>query len=161
VLRPFNNYGPRQNDGDHAGIIPLVTRRVAEGLPIHIHGDGEQTRDLIFVRDTADAAVQMYNTETTRGRVVNVASGRETSVKELIHTILAELGASAHPVEHTAARIGDVRRHLGGVEVAKALFGFTPQTDLKDGLRATIAWYKERNRDAARRSVPVSKEVTQ
>jgi UDP-glucose 4-epimerase len=146
ILRPFNNYGPRQNSGAHAGIIPLVSRLVAEHKPIEIHGDGEQTRDLIFVRDTADAAVKMYETESTRGRVVNVASGIETSMNTLVRSMLQELGAPAHAVVHTEPRMGDVRRHLGGVALAEQLFGFRPHTALGEGLRATLDWY--RNADA-------------
>jgi UDP-glucose 4-epimerase len=142
ILRPFNNYGPRQNSGAHAGIIPLVARLVAEGKAIEMHGDGEQTRDLIYVGDTADAAVRMYETPATRGRVVNVASGVETSMNTLVRTMLAQMNADTHSVVYTEPRIGDVRRHLGGIGLAQELFNFHAQTALAVGLRSTVEWYQ-------------------
>lgn len=144
VLRPFNNYGPRQNDGAHAGIIPLVISRVKAGLPIQIHGDGEQTRDLVFVTDTAQAALDIYGCLETRKRIVNVASGIETSMNTLVRALLESLGVPNHPVVHVEGRPGDVRRHMGGVELAKKLWGYTPKVGLAEGLRRTMAYYANR-----------------
>lgn len=141
VLRPFNNYGPRQNAGTYAGIIPLVVTRVQAGLPIEIYGDGEQTRDFIFVRDTAEAAIRMYDRPASRGRVINVGSGREYSVNELVADILHAMGADDHPIVHVAPRPGDVRRHLGGIALAEELLDFSPGTKLVDGLTETVQWY--------------------
>lgn len=143
VLRPFNNYGPRQNAGAHAGILPIVVRRVLQGLPVEICGDGEQTRDLISVRDTARAAVDIYRTPATRQQVVNVASGKETSVNRLVQLVLEIMGCPNHPVVHIAPRIGDVRRHCGGVAKAKALWGFAPEVSLEEGLVETVRWYQQ------------------
>lgn len=140
IVRPFNNYGPRQNAGTYAGIIPIVVHRAAKGLPIQIFGDGEQTRDFIFVRDTADAAVRLYAEPASRGRIVNVASGREVSVNELVRTLLEVLGTEV-PVEHAAPRPGDVRRHLASIETARELIGFEARTNLHDGLAETVRWY--------------------
>lgn len=140
IIRPFNNYGPRQNAGSYAGIIPIVVHRAQQGLPIEIFGDGEQTRDFVFVRDTADAAVRLYATPGARGRIVNVASGREVSVNELVRLLLDALGSEV-PVQHTAARPGDVRRHLASIELARELFGYEPRTTLHDGIAETVAWY--------------------
>src|SRR5262245_30382551 len=75
IVRPFNNFGVRQNPGSYAGIIPIVVRRILRGDPIEIYGDGEQTRDFVFVQDTADAMVQIYEEGKTRGQVINIASG--------------------------------------------------------------------------------------
>lgn len=140
ILRPFNNYGPRQNAGSYAGIIPIVLQRARRGEPIEIFGDGEQTRDLVFVRDTADAAVRVYGEPATRGRVVNVAGGREVSVNELVRTLLELLGADV-PVLHVEARPGDVRRHWASIDLARELIGYEPQTALGDGLAETVEWY--------------------
>ena len=68
VVRPFNNFGPRQNSGAYAGVIPIVVGRALRGEAITVFGDGEQTRDFVFVRDTADAAVRTYAEPGTRGR---------------------------------------------------------------------------------------------
>jgi UDP-glucose 4-epimerase len=140
IIRPFNNFGPRQNAGSYAGIIPIVVDRATRGEPIEIFGDGEQTRDFVFVRDTADAAIGVHASPATRGRVVNVASGREVSVNELVALMLDLLGSDAR-VEHVAPRPGDVRRHLASIDLARELIGYEPRTSLRDGMAETIAWY--------------------
>src|SRR5688500_6014908 len=117
ILRPFNNFGPRQNAGAYAGIIPIVVGRLLRGEPVVIHGDGEQTRDFVFVRDTADAAVGMYERPSTRGRIVNIASGVEVSMNQLVRELCDALGVDAKIV-HAEPRPGDVRRHCGATELA-------------------------------------------
>lgn len=140
IIRPFNNFGPRQNAGSYAGIIPIVVERATRGEPIQVHGDGEQTRDFVFVRDTADAAIRLFASPSARGRIVNVASGREVSVNELVRLMLELLGSDVG-VEHVAPRPGDVRRHLASIGLARELIGYEPRTSLRDGMAETIAWY--------------------
>ncbi len=139
ILRPFNNYGPRQNEAAYAGLVPTVVQRALNKEAITIFGDGEQTRDFVFVRDVADAAVRVYQEPATRGQVINIASGQETSVNTLVREILVALGSDAR-ITHVAPRAGDVRRHCGGVQLARDLIAFTPATSLHDGLRETVAW---------------------
>lgn len=142
ILRPFNNFGPRQNDRAYAGIIPLVIRRAMAGEPVTIFGDGEQTRDFVYVTDTARAALCMAEAEGVRGEVFNVGSGRETSVNALVRLLLAELGAAGLPVAHGPERPGDVRRHLAGIGRAADRLGFAPRVELAAGLAETVAWYR-------------------
>jgi UDP-glucose 4-epimerase len=146
TLRPFNNLGPRQNDRSFAGIIPIVVTNVLDRVPVTIYGDGEQTRDFLYVRDTADAAVALASSSAARGRVVNVASGVETSMNDLVTKILQIMDAPNHPVVHGPARLGDVRRHRGDVSQARALFGFEPRVPLDAALATTVEWYVERHR---------------
>ena len=141
ILRPFNNFGPRQNAGAYAGIIPIVVGRALRGEQIVIYGDGEQTRDFVFVRDTADAAVRTYEEPATRGRVINVASGVEVSMNQLVGELLTALDCEAEIV-HEEARPGDVRRLCGAIDLARDLIGFEPTTELSAGLRETVAWYR-------------------
>ncbi len=142
VVRPFNNFGPRQNPGSYAGIIPIVVRRVLNKTPIEIFDDGEQTRDFIFVRDTVDAMVKIYEEEKTRGQVINIGSGQETSMNSLVSQLTAVMNASHHPVFHSAARPGDVRRHCGDVTRLKELTGFEPRTISTETLTETAEWYR-------------------
>jgi UDP-glucose 4-epimerase len=144
IVRPFNNFGPRQNLGSYAGIIPIIVQRVAEGLPIEVHGDGEQTRDFIFVRETAELIARAYGSVESRGRVVNVATGRETSINELVAGLLSVMGAPDHPVVHTDERPGDVRRHCADVTLASRLLGLEPHPLSEDQLRETVDYYLER-----------------
>jgi UDP-glucose 4-epimerase len=142
-LRPFNNYGPRQNAHSFAGIIPTVIGNVLRGEPVTINGDGLQTRDFIFVRDTAQAAVRLYEEESAAGQVVNIGSGFELCMNTLVTTLLKLLGKPDYPVVHGAARPGDVRRHLACTQRAEKLLNFFPATNFHDGMAETVAWYLE------------------
>jgi UDP-glucose 4-epimerase len=142
IVRPFNNFGSRQNPGSYAGIIPIVVRRILNDEPIEIFGDGEQTRDFVFVQDTADAMVRIYEEEKTRGQVINIASGRETSVNELVVQLTAVMGSTNHPVKYSPARPGDVRRHCGDVRRLHELTGFHARTVSQETLAETVDWYR-------------------
>lgn len=142
IVRPFNNFGPRQNPGSYAGIIPIVIGHILNGTPIEIFGDGEQTRDFVFVRDTSDAIVKIYEEERTRGQVINVASGQETSVNSLVSHLTTVMGAPKHPTFHSSPRPGDVRRHCGDVTRLKELTGFEARTISTETLAETVEWYR-------------------
>jgi UDP-glucose 4-epimerase len=142
VVRPFNNYGPRQNEGSYAGIIPIVIHRALKGEPIIIYGDGEQTRDFIFVRDVAEGAVRIYEEEASRGLTINLATGREISVNRLVRTILDVMGVDV-PIIHSDPRPSDVRRHCGNVGLAYNIIGFQSRVLAHEALLETINWYKE------------------
>jgi UDP-glucose 4-epimerase len=142
IVRPFNNFGPRQNQGSYAGIIPIVIRHVLNGAPIEIFDDGEQTRDFIFVRDTADAMVRIYEEEQTRGEVINIASGRETSINNLVTQLTTVMGVPEHPRFHSSVRPGDVRRHCGDVSRLHQLTGFEARSISDQTLAETVEWYR-------------------
>ncbi len=144
IVRPFNTFGPRQNPGTYAGVIPVVIQRVQKGLPVEIHGSGEQTRDFTFVRDTVEAFVRCYEQEASRGRVINVATGQETSINELVGRLLRILGVPEHPLVHTSPRPGDVMRHCGDVRWARELLKFVPSPLSDEHLEETVAWYLTR-----------------
>lgn len=153
IVRPFNNFGPRQNPGTYAGIIPIVIKKVLAGKPVEVFGDGEQTRDFIFVRDTANAFVKLYKAESTRGLVINVATGLETSVNDLVSRLLDVLGVPDHPVVHTDPRPGDVLRHCGRIDLAKELVGLEVPAMAIDSLKETVKWYLSRNENEAYDSI--------
>lgn len=142
VVRPFNTYGPRQNIGSYAGVVPIFIENALRGRPLVVYGDGDQTRDFIFVRDTAEAIFHAYEREETRGLVVNVASGEATTVNGLARAILTATGADV-PIQHGPPRPADVRRHRGDTALARRLLSFAPHTDLSSGLSETVAWYRE------------------
>ena len=146
ILRPFNNYGPRQNAGAYAGIIPIVVGRASAANRSRSFGDGQQTRDFVFVRDTAEAAVRAYESPATRGLVINVGSGAETTINALVRALLKALEVEV-PVVHTAPRSGDVRRHLASIERLKRILGFMPGTELGVGLAETVAWYRSQSEE--------------
>ncbi len=144
IVRPFNAFGPRQNPGSYAGVIPKVIQRVLDNLPVEIHGDGSQTRDFIFVREAADAFIQAAECEQTRGRVINVATGQETSINQLVAKLLRVMDREDHPIVHTDPRAGDVMRHCGDIGLAQELFGFKSAAITDDYLAETVDWYLRR-----------------
>jgi UDP-glucose 4-epimerase len=141
TVRPFNTYGERQNDAAYAGLIPAVVRRVQAGQPVLVHGDGEQTRDMVYVADSVAGTLAAAVRDEAIGTTVNLGSGQEASVNEMVRLILAAMDRPDHPIEHGPERPGDVRRLLADVSRARALLGFEPRTSLEEGLRRTVSWY--------------------
>lgn len=142
TVRPFNTYGERQNAGAYAGIIPAVLNRVRAGLPVEIYGDGEQTRDMTYVRDTVAGSLAAAAADEAASMTLNIGSGSEASVNEIVGYLLEAVGRPDHPVEHVAPRLGDVRRLLADVSLARETIGYEPQVALRDGLARTVAWYQ-------------------
>lgn len=142
IPRPFNNYGPRQNDKNYAGVIPLTIKRILKGESPIIYGDGTQTRDFIFVEDTVKAIIDVYLSKATRGKTINIASGQEVSIKKLINLIM-ELMDSELKVKFKPPRQGDVMRHKASIMLAKKLINFKTNMNLDTGLRKTIEYFKK------------------
>ena len=140
VVRPFNAFGPRQNERSYAGVIPLTIKRILQRKPPIIQGDGLQTRDFTYVEDLADATVRIYNQKKTRGKVINIASGKETTIIELMTKIAKLMNYTKTPI-FKDPRPGDVRRFFGCNLLAQRLIDYRPQVDLEEGLRPTIEWY--------------------
>lgn len=142
IVRPFNNYGPRQNEGSYAGVVPITIKRIMGGMPPIIYGDGEQTRDYLYVTDTADAAIDIYNYKNTRSKIINIATGQEITIKKIITTI-AEIMEFDEPIIYEKTRLADVRRHRGDISLAEKLIGFKTKVSFEEGIRQTVKWYKE------------------
>ncbi|MFO0749819.1 MAG: NAD-dependent epimerase/dehydratase family protein [Myxococcota bacterium] len=147
--RFFNVYGPRQVPGsEYAGVISIFLQRAASGRPIIIYGDGGQTRDFVYVGDVVRAlAAALFAPERLGGAVVNVGTGRETSILELAHAAIAAVGrregagADAVPIRHEPARPGDIVRSVAAVDRIKGLIDWTASVDLASGLATTAAWF--------------------
>ena len=142
IIRPFNTYGPRQNESALAAVIPATIRRISEGEAPLIEGSGEQTRDFLFVADTVRAIMELGSRSDLQGRVVNVGSGSELSVKDLIATICDVMGYDG-PVQHAPERIADVERHFADVSAATSLIGGLSRTTLRAGIEQTVDWYRQ------------------
>lgn len=141
IVRPFNNYGSRQNDGSYAGVIPLTIKRILSGEAPAIYGDGKQTRDYVHVLDTVDATVKLYNCSESRGKVINIGSGEETSIVALMKLIARYMDCNK-PITYQEARQGDIKRHIAGISLAKTLINFKPQINLEKGLKSVVEWYR-------------------
>ncbi len=141
VIRPFNNFGPRQNSASYAGIIPIVIGNLREDKPIEIHGTGQQTRDFVYAPQTADLTVKAAKTPGTKGKTFNIATGHETSIIDIVSMIKSAYGKPSHPVVFTAPRMGDVHRHVADTTLMKQLLGEVPDAINESTLSETIEWY--------------------
>lgn len=143
ILRPFNNYGPRQRESAHAGVIPLTTQRILKGESPVLDGDGTQTRDFIYVDDTVNSALDFYKYfKNVKGKVVNIAFGEEISMKKLINLICDLMGYKGKIIKNPP-RLADVRRLYADTTQAKNILNFSPKISLESGLKKTIEWYSK------------------
>lgn len=144
IVRPFNNYGPRQNHkGMLAGVIPLTAWRIFNGIAPEIHGDGLQTRDYIHVQDTVDAVAKLFRVLPT-GESVNISTDNQISIGELVTRIARELVFSGEIVRKPA-RAADVLSHNASNLKVHSLIDYS-LTDFDTGLRTTLDWYAQRLR---------------
>lgn len=141
-LRYFNVYGPRQDpDSQYAAVIPIFIRKILAGeLPV-IYGDGEQTRDFVFVKDVVQANIMAALSEVT-GQV-NIGAGETTSVNKLAGILIKLTGDQAAGVKpvYAGSRPGDPRQSHADISTAKT-FGFNPYYSLEEGLKITCQYFK-------------------
>ena len=131
IVRPFNNYGPRQNaEGPLAGIIPVTAKRIKNGEKPVVNGDGEQTRDFIYVKDTVRGLLLAYEKEASRGKIINLGSGKDMTMNTLLKGICEYMGYTGE-WEHREERISDVRNLCANIERAKKVLGFEPEITLR------------------------------
>ncbi len=138
VLRFFNIYGPRQDpQSPYSGVISIFVGRMRQGLPPIIYGDGQQTRDFVYVEDVVAALMRAGEQDGADGAVVNVARGEETSVLRLVALLNQALGTHLEPV-FAPARAGEVRRSAGDPRRAQAVLGWRPTVGLTEGLSRLV-----------------------
>jgi len=140
-LRYFNVYGPRQDpNSEYAAVIPKFITRLLKGNPPIIYGDGEQTRDFIFVADVVRANIMAM--ESSASGVFNIAGGSRISLNQLASILSTVTGVNHRPV-YEPPRAGDVRDSVAAISSAREAFGFSPAYTLDDGLRETVAWFRK------------------
>ncbi len=143
ILRPFNNYGPRQNTGAYSGVVPKTMERLLRGQPPILHGDGTQGRDFVYVEDVADALVTVAGCAAARGLELNVASGVETPIRDVLQTMCDVAGFRGDWIRE-ARRAADVDHHVGDASRLEKVTGFRARTTLREGLARTWEWYRAR-----------------
>ncbi len=133
-FRFFNIYGPRQNPkSSYSGVISIFADRLAAGQGIKVFGDGRQTRDFVFVGDAVEAMVRAMRSPPSGATVLNVCTGRETSLLELAATLGRTL-AIEPAIAFQAARPGDIARSVGDPGRLESQLGFRPAVSLEQGL---------------------------
>jgi len=142
ALRYFNVYGPRQRpDSMYAAAVPIFARRLLDGKPITVFGDGGQTRDLINVSDVVQANLISSEHPNATGKVFNVCTGVETRLLDLLDVMYAEF-PNAPKHEFAAPRAGDLYRSIGSPQKALDVMGFKAQVSLEDGLKEVVKWMR-------------------
>jgi nucleoside-diphosphate-sugar epimerase len=145
-LRYFNVYGPGQDPAsEYAAVVPRFIVACLTGARPVIHGDGEQSRDFTFIDDVVQANLRAAGApERAQGRSYNVGGGGEpTSVNELLAVVASLTGAAPDPVIEPA-RDGDVRTTQADLSQVREALGHEPSVDIKEGLRRTVEWFRER-----------------
>ena len=139
TVRPFNNYGPRQNStGPMAAVIPRTVQRLLAGEAPVILGDGLQSRDFIHVNDTVDAVVKVYPVLAS-GESVNICTDGQVTINDVIEGIRAHIG-NATAIDYQERRPCDVECHYGSNKKLSALIDFQT-TPFEAGLKSTVDWY--------------------
>jgi UDP-glucose 4-epimerase len=136
-----NVYGPRQDPHGEAGVVAIFCGRLLARQQCTIFGDGEQTRDFVFVGDVADAFVRAAASQAGDGLVINIGTGVETSVNELYNAIAEAAGIDA-PADHGEARAGELQRSALSSARAAEVLGWIPDTDLLTGASLTLDWFR-------------------
>jgi UDP-glucose 4-epimerase len=148
VIRPFNNFGPRSHfEGDSGEVIPKFILRALAGRPLLIHGDGTQTRDFMYVEDTARWLLDLAGVEELVGDVVNIGSGIDASVADLA-SMITSATQSKSPIEYVDPRPGDLPKLRADIAKVRSLVSFGLEIDLEEGLRRTIEYFAAQDVEA-------------
>jgi UDP-glucose 4-epimerase len=146
ALRYFNVYGPKQDPSSpYSGVISIFMAKALHNEPAVIYGDGNQSRDFIYVQDVVRANLLAATAKGVGGQVMNIGTGRSVVIKQLWKTICALSGQNLEP-EYAPKRPGDIIESVAGIGSAKALLGFEPEISFEKGLESTFEWYRKSNK---------------
>ena len=144
VLRYPNVFGPRQDPHGEAGVVAIFTGKMLDNEPVTINGDGEQTRDFVFVRDCARANFLAVTVDHAPG-IYNIGWGHPTSINE-IFTNLAKITSYTHPVSYGPAKVGETRHIYLDASKANRDLGWSATLSLEEGLRETVEYFRTSER---------------
>ena len=148
TVRPFNTYGPREHlKGPHGEVIPKFFVRALAGKNLIIFGNGLQTRDFNYVTDTAEGLYLASCEDKLIGDKIQIASGVETSIKDLASIILEIVNRPESKIEFLDERPGDVMRHWADISKAREMLGYKPNFDIRSGLKKYFQWIKDSGLD--------------
>jgi UDP-glucose 4-epimerase len=139
----YSVYGPRQAlDNPYQGVLGIFLGNLLRGEPITIFGDGEQSRDFVYVGDIVNAWVAALDEPATYGKVINLGSGRRLSINRLADFALAAFNhnRSDYAVVYAPERSGDQRRVEADINQARAILGWEPRVSFESGLAETVRW---------------------
>lgn len=144
-LRMFSVFGPGQSyNNPYQGVLGIFSGNILRGEPITIFGDGEQTRDFIFVEDIVDGWARALTSPQAKGQIINLGGGRSTSINQLADAVVGAFGFAkgGYEIRHAPGRPGEQRAVQADIRRARELLGWAPKTSFEEGLRKTVAWAK-------------------
>jgi len=142
ALRYFNVYGPGQTGGQYAGVMSVFIEQALASESLTVDGDGEQTRDFVFVDDVVEANLLAAQTEAV-GEAYNVGTGSSISIRELAE-LVRDLGDSGADIVHRDPRPGDIEHSEADISQARETLGYEPTVSISEGLERTIEWVENR-----------------
>ena len=142
ALRYFNIFGPRQDPKSaYTGVLSKFIVAYLRGTTPAIFGDGEQSRDFTYVANVVDATLRACLAPAAPGKVINVGTGRSSTLNQTITVLNAIMGTQVRP-QYAPPRMGDVRHSTADISLARATLGYQPLVDFEDGLRRTVDWLR-------------------
>jgi UDP-glucose 4-epimerase len=137
VMRLFNVYGPRQGDNEYSGVIAKFIDNIRRGRQPVIYGDGEQTRDFVYVGDVVQALASSISQKNAIGQIFNIGLGRSVTINRLCELVLRKLKSHLRPV-YEQPRAGEIRHSRAGIDKARRILGYNPRVPLEKGLDSLI-----------------------
>ncbi len=142
-LRMFNVFGPRQSlSNPYQGVLAIFLGNLLRGEPIRIDGDGEQSRDFVFIDDVVRAWIACLDEPRSVGKILNLGSGTPTTINTLCDAVLDQFGhsRSTYSVTTWEQQQGDVRASAADITAIREILDWAPKVDLGEGLRQTVEW---------------------
>ncbi|WP_254807839.1 NAD-dependent epimerase/dehydratase family protein [Natronosalvus amylolyticus] len=140
ALRYFNVYGPGQVAGDYSGVISVFIDQALSGDDITVHGEGNQTRDFVYVDDVVQANCKAATTDAV-GEAYNIGTGQSITIRELAE-LIQDITDTNSDIVHTDGRSGDIEHSEADISKAENQLEYEPTVSLRDGLEQTIEWYR-------------------
>ncbi|HEV2119190.1 MAG TPA: NAD-dependent epimerase/dehydratase family protein [Candidatus Bathyarchaeia archaeon] len=141
ILRLMNVYGPRRSPGPYAGVMAQFAEAIRLGKPLTVYGDGEQTRDFVYVSDVTDAMASVLRNDRAIGHTFNIGTGSPSTIN-MLATIFSKMRKPNSPIHHEPPRPGEVRASCANIEKARKVLGYSPKVSLKQGIQLFMDWRK-------------------
>jgi nucleoside-diphosphate-sugar epimerase len=149
-LRYFNVYGPRQRfdiECAYGGGITIFTNGLLRNMPPIIYGDGEQTKDFVYIQDVIETNMLALNSKNAAGEVFNIGTGKNVSVNQIAEVLKDKMNRKDVKNVYTEPRRTDIRHGYADISKAKKILGYDPKFSIEEGLTELVNWYTKKSTD--------------
>jgi len=147
-LRYFNVYAPRQTFSVYSGATTIFLNKLSRDRRPIIFGDGNQTRDFVYVEDVVEANMLALTNKKAVGETFNIATGKPNTINELVQNLQEKLGKQRLKPIHKLPRKGDIKHSYASIEKAKKILGYKPKFSLEKGITKLVEWYERASNQA-------------